>query len=249
MHVSVLGSGPRIVFVHGSVTNARSAWAAQLPLADRFTLVLPDRPGFPPNPPVEYLDFEEHGRLIAELCEDGDHVVGHSYGGLISIYAARSRPDALRSLTVIEPPAFGIARGRDGVDAFIEELAEHWERAPREPRPFLAGFFELIGVHGVELRDPLPPAIDQGARTLMVERLPMEADPPLEELAPAPFPKLVFSGGHNPAAEAVCDVLVERLGAERAVLPGAGHVVQRAPGFNARLIDFLARPNSRGQTP
>jgi pimeloyl-ACP methyl ester carboxylesterase len=241
-----MGSGPRVVFVHGSVTNARSAWAAQLPLTDRFTLVLPDRPGFPPNSPVESLDFEEHGRLIARLLEEGDHVVGHSYGGLISIYAALTRADALRSLTVIEPPAYGIARGRDGVDAFIEALAAHWEHAPRDPRSFLVGFFELIGVRSVELRDPLPPAIEQGARTLMVERPPMEADPPLEELARAPFPKLVVSGAHNPASEALCDVLVERLGAERAVLPGAGHVVQRAPGFNDALVDFLDRAGAQG---
>ena len=59
-------------------------------------------------------------------------------------------------------------------------------------------------------------------------------------LAAAPFPKLVVSGGHDPAFDAVCDVLEQRLGAERAVIPGAGHSVQRtgAP-FNERLETFL----------
>ncbi len=73
----------------------------------------------------------------------------------------------------------------------------------------------------------------------MVERAPWEAEIPFAKLAEAPFPKLVLSGSHNEAFDAVCDVLEERLGAERAVLPGAGHSIPRAPGFNARLEEFL----------
>jgi len=68
-----------------------------------------------------------------------------------------------------------------------------------------------------------------------------EADIPLDALAAAPFPKLVVSGDHNAAFEAVCDVLEERLAAERAGLPGAGHSIPRAPGFNDLLADFINR--------
>ena len=94
---------------------------------------------------------------------------------------------------------------------------------------------------GSELRlpEPLPPALEQGARAAMVERPPWEAEIPLDELAAAPFPKLVISGGHHAAFDAVCDVLEERLGAERAVLPGAGHSVPRAPGYAERLLEFF----------
>jgi pimeloyl-ACP methyl ester carboxylesterase len=82
----------------------------------------------------------------------------------------------------------------------------------------------------------------QGARTLMVERYPWEARPPLDELAATPFPKLVVSGAHSAAFDAVCDVLAERLSAERAVLPGAGHSVQRlGEPFNELLTAFVER--------
>jgi pimeloyl-ACP methyl ester carboxylesterase len=93
----------------------------------------------------------------------------------------------------------------------------------------------------------LPPPLEQGARTLLVERGPWEAEIPLDRLAAAPFPKLVFSGAHHPAFEAVCDVLQERLSAERAVIPGKGHSVHRTgPPFNKRLEAFLsaAEPDS-----
>jgi hypothetical protein len=75
----------------------------------------------------------------------------------------------------------------------------------------------------------------------MAERGPWEAEIPFAELAAAPFPKLVFSGAHSEAFDTVCDVLDQRLGAERAVLPGARHSIPRAPGFNERLEDFLRR--------
>ncbi len=79
---------------------------------------------------------------------------------------------------------------------------------------------------------------------LMRERGPWEAGIPLDELAAAPFPKLVVSGAHSAAFDAVCDVLERRLPAERASLPGAGHNVQRAPGFNDVLARFLERADA-----
>src|SRR5437870_6696847 len=84
VHVETVGSGPRVVLVHGSVGSGWSTWWAQRSLAERFTLVVPDRPGSPPNPPVERVDFEEQAPLVADLLEDGAHLAGHSYGGVIS---------------------------------------------------------------------------------------------------------------------------------------------------------------------
>jgi len=43
----------RIVFVHGSVVGGGPTWSTQLPLAEHFELVVLDRPGFPPNPPID----------------------------------------------------------------------------------------------------------------------------------------------------------------------------------------------------
>ena len=84
--------------------------------------------GYPPNPPLERIDFEEQAAEIAELLQPGDHLVGHSYGGVISLLAAASRP-ALGSLTVCEPPAFGVARG----DPAVEDFLARFPAAPRDP--------------------------------------------------------------------------------------------------------------------
>jgi pimeloyl-ACP methyl ester carboxylesterase len=98
----------RLVFVHGSVRNGEAAWAAQRPLAVDYELVVLNRPGYPPNRPEERIDFEEQASWVAERLTPGDHLCGHSYGGVVSLYAAGVFSE-LASLTVLEPPAFGLA--------------------------------------------------------------------------------------------------------------------------------------------
>jgi pimeloyl-ACP methyl ester carboxylesterase len=242
VHVETIGSGPRVVLVHGSVANGAMTWGKQPALAAHFTLVVVDRPGYPPNPPLERIDFEEQAEEIAELLEPGDHLVGHSYGGVISLLAAATRP-ALGSLTVCEPPAFGIARGNPAVEEFLARFPE----APRDPRGYLEFFLPLVG-SAIELPNPLPPGLEAGARAALAERSPDEAEIPFDALRAAPFAKLVVSGAHHGAFDAVCDVLEERLVAERAVLPGAGHSIPRAPGFDALLADVLDRSRDPGPT-
>ena len=223
---------PRLVLLHGSVTNAALSWGAQAALADRFELVLPNRPGFPPNPPVERVDFDSDAVWLECLVRGGDHLVGHSYGGVIALLAAPRLP--LASLTVIEPPAFGVARGDPAVERWLEVAS----RLPRESvREHLAAFLPHVGAR-FPLPDPLPPELQQGAEAFYSERRPDEAVIPLE---PLPYPVLVVTGDHEPAFEAVADVLCARLGAERLVLRSAGHAVQRAPEFNAALEEFIAR--------
>ena len=210
-------------------------------LEERFEVIAPNRGGYPPGPLLERIDFERQAEELAPLLGDGAHLVGHSYGGVISLLLAARHPDAVCSLTVNEPPAFAVARGNTEVERLIGGLESFFAAGPYEPEQYLRGFLALVGSTTRPPPDPLPPDLAQGARAAMAERPPWEAQIPIEELAAAPFPKLVVSGGHSAAFDAVCDVLEERLGAERAVLPGAGHSLPRAPGYLERLEAFLGR--------
>ena len=229
----------RVLLIHGSVGNAE-AWTPVRPaLEQRYEVLAPNRGGYPPGPLLERIDFERQAEELAPLLGEGAHLVGHSYGGVISLLIAAAHPELVRSLAVSEPPAFGLARGNPVVDDLVERLAVHFEHGPHEPRAFVEGFLALVGSE-TRLPERLPPQLEQGIRATMAERMPWEAEIPLDELAAAPFPKLVLSGAHNPAFDAVCDVLETSLGAERAVLPGAGHSLSRAPGYAERLMAFLA---------
>lgn len=229
------------MLVHGSVVGGRPTWGGQLPLGERFDIVVLDRPGFPPNPPVDRVDFEKDAELVADLLRPGDHLVGHSYGGVISLLTAASQPELVRSLTVIEPPATRVALDNADVAAFAAGGVELYASGRMDdPEAFLRKFLAAVG-SSFDPPSPLPPALEQGARALAVERGPWEAEIPLDALAAAPFPKLVVSGAHHPAFDAICDVLEGELRAERLVLAGCGHTVQRHPDFNAALVDFIER--------
>jgi pimeloyl-ACP methyl ester carboxylesterase len=220
----------RLTFVHGSLTNAARSWGRQHALAGRFELALPDRPGFAPGSDVSRVDFEAEVPWLRSVVRAGDHVVAHSYGGVVALVAASGLP--LASLTVIEPPAFAVAAS----DPAVRSWLERWRALPRDdPRTYVDGFLELVGAP-LRLRDPLPEDLRRGVELFFTERPPTEAELPCERL---PYPVLVVTGDHEPAFDAVADVLVARLGAERAVVPGAGHAAQFAPGFNDVLVRFV----------
>jgi pimeloyl-ACP methyl ester carboxylesterase len=249
LSLATVGSGPRVVLVHGSVVGARRTWRHQLPLAEHWTLELPDRPGFGDSAPLARGDFEAEAPLIAELLADGAHLVGHSYGAVIALYAAALRPEAVRSLTVSEPGCLRVAGGHALVDAQIargEALYRHADEL--EPLEFLRAF--RGGVGSTHQTPPkLAGELLAGARLLRVERPPWEADPPLGQLRGAAFSKLVISGGHSEVFEEVCDVLARSIGAERAVIAGRGHTIPASGApYNARLHAFLsAAEQRRGQ--
>jgi pimeloyl-ACP methyl ester carboxylesterase len=236
----------RIVFVHGSVSNGAATWSGQRVLADRFELEILNRPGFPPNPPVERVDFAEHAAWVVERLRAGDHLVGHSYGGVVSLLAAARRPDSVRSLVLIEPPAFGVARG----DPAVEELIRNVDIAAKsaaDPAEYRAGFLRSFGFPAKPV--PLEGDALTAARASMTERPPGDAEIPLDDLARSGLRVLLVQGDWCPAPasarglagaafRAVCDVLDDSLNAERAIFPSAHSPQKLGTVFNHRLRAF-----------
>src|SRR5262245_40758882 len=193
LEVVRIGGGPPILFVHGSVVGAAETWRHQRALAERWMLILANRPGFGASPPLERGDFEAEAPLFAELLGDGAHLVGHSYGGVIALLAAAEHPEAVRSLTVSEPGCLRVAEGNPAVDEMIangEELYGHRGEIPIEL------FLRLFrgGANSARTTpDELPEELRRGAELLRHERASWEAEIPLEALARAEFPTLVIS--------------------------------------------------------
>jgi len=242
LDVTCVGCGPTVVLVHGSVVGATRTWRHQLPLAKHWTLCIPNRPGFGTSPPLPRGDFEAEAPLIAQLLADGAHLVGHSYGAIIALYAAALRPDAVRSLTVSEPGCLTIAADDPAVAAQLTNAELLYRHADRlTPLEFLQAFRGGVGsTHDTPAQ--LTDELLHGTRLLMRERPPWDADPPLDALRAAAFPKLVISGGHSPVFEAVCSAVAHRLQAQRTTIRGRGHTIPTTgAAYNERLHSFLTQ--------
>jgi pimeloyl-ACP methyl ester carboxylesterase len=245
LEVERLGEGPPILFVHGDIVGPSLTWRKQRELAERWTLIIPSRPGFGESPPLERNDFEVEAPIFAELLDDGAHLVGHSYGAVIALLAAAERPESVRSLTVSEPGSLRVAAGTPVVDEMIANGELLFANAPSIPPEEFLRLFRGGAGSAYGTPDELPEELLHGVELLKRERPSWEADIPLERLAAAGFPVLVLSGGHSPAFEAVCDSLAEALSAERAVIPGRGHTVPSAGDpYNERLEAFLRRADA-----
>ncbi|CAM5642464.1 MULTISPECIES: type I polyketide synthase [Streptomyces] len=238
VHVVERGTGDPVLLVHGGGFAGPGSWRAQEPLAARHRLLVVSRPGYGRSEEHGPEDYVTDGRLLAGLLTRPTHVVAHSYGTLGAMLAALRRPEAVRSLTLVESAASAAARGSEAVDAYERAARRLVTRPPADPDAFLRQLLALIDPT-VRYPAPLPEELSRSARRLSPDtRWPWEAVVPVRELRAAPFPVLIVSGGARPVFERISDALAEQLGARRLVVPG-GHAVQNTGvPFNTALEEF-----------
>jgi pimeloyl-ACP methyl ester carboxylesterase len=238
-----------VVLVHGSLATGADEWQAQQPLADEgFRLLVLDRRGYGRSPAAPGEDFLRDADDITDLMGNGAHLVGHSYGGLGVLFAAARRPDATLSLTVLEPGAFTLGQQHPAARALLADVRRLWDQdLPDED--WVVRFLKAVGSE-----DALSPELIAAAVPLVPvcrhARPAWDAALPLAELASGAFPKLVVSGGHSAAFDAVCDDLAERIGGSRMVVAGAGHEIQFAgQPLNEALLALWRTAASRPARP
>ncbi|RKT85771.1 Pimeloyl-ACP methyl ester carboxylesterase [Saccharopolyspora antimicrobica] len=258
IHVTERGSGERAVFVHGSgswATHDAFGFGAQLPLAEDFRIVLPDRRGYGGSPDVERSDYAQDAEDIAELLDGGAHLVGHSSGGVVALLAATRAPDSVLSLTLIEPACFQVAADAPLVAAALERNRAAVASVPPDlsDADLVRLNFESVGF---EAPEPTP-ELARATRTALNEFPAWEAQIPLDRLGA--FPKLVITGTWENAPQAYREhggepimqcaaVTAERIGADLLRVDGASHWPhsQRADVVNAALREFWKAGALRG---
>jgi pimeloyl-ACP methyl ester carboxylesterase len=262
IHVHVWGGASdtsrRAVLVHGTMTWGEECFAAQRALADLlapqgFQLEVPDRRGFGDSPDTPRSDWETDAADIAELLGGGAHLVGHSYGGVVAMAAAVLRPEAVRSLTLIEPSALRVAEA----DRVVAEGLRRNREAFASGGPANITPEEYLRA-GAEFGFPVPEFTERrlrATRTALSERPCWEAEIPLEPLARAPWPKLVVNGtwtsAHPGYRAAVGEALLAcgafiaaHIGARRVLVPDTDHFPHRdrADIVNTLLLETWTGP-------
>lgn len=240
LHVTEMGVGTRAVFVHGSLSDGLDAWGGQQVLADfGYRLVLPDRRGYGRSPRGAGEDYQRDAADIAALLGDGAHLVGHSYGALSALWAACLRSEAVLSLTLIEPPAFGLVSDDPAVASYMDVFRGVWAQEDLSDREFLREFLLAMDMPPEMVTDEMLDEWTPAAATLRRCRPVWEAGLPTDDMTSSPYPTLVVSGAHSPAFDAAAHAVAAATDGRVEVLAGAGHMVQMlAEPFNELLLKF-----------
>ena len=254
IHITHWGDGgSRVVMVHGSAQGSTIGGDKHFPrqqslAAQGWQLLVPDRPGHGRSPaPGRPDDAAIDGVWVADLLGEGAHLVGHSFGGAVALAAAARRPEAVRSLTVIEPALQKLAIASPHVRRLVLTMIRinlfSLSDASRIRKiTKLLGIPEEIrgGKDAAELA-----ALGRGMRKI---RVPGKADIERElgVIRDAGIPFMVVSGGWNPAFEATCDAVAAAGGGRRLVIASPHHFPQNiSEEFNETLDAFLREADGK----
>jgi len=154
VHSASAGHGRSIVFLHGWGGQIASFGPIPTLLADRFHTVALDLPGFggTPLPAVAWGTFEYADFVAAFLrcCDVAPCVlVGHSFGGRVSLAAAARHPELVSKLILVDSAGLVPPRGpRYYLKVYLVKLARKILSLPglrRRKEPWLGQLHRAVG--------------------------------------------------------------------------------------------------------
>ncbi|MDO4898808.1 MAG: alpha/beta hydrolase [Rothia sp. (in: high G+C Gram-positive bacteria)] len=123
--------GRPLVLVHGFRGDHHGLELIAQDLED-FKVIIPDLPGFGKSEPVPGAEHTVStyaawlANFLAEVVEQPVHLIGHSFGSIVTSYLAAAQPHLISKLTLINPicePAL------EGDQKLMSKLAEIYYRA------------------------------------------------------------------------------------------------------------------------
>lgn len=267
VHVTEWGdNGPSIVFVHGGVQGGIGGgpenFKGQRPLAAKgWKLKLIDRPGFGKSQSRGPDDMGADAILIADKLGDSSHLVGHSFGGAEALLAAALRPEAVRSLVLIEPAVQMMLTtdpesAADSASKGAADIIVKYLLSAQSPMDYAIGFLGALGaskdgtenvaVAGLKADPQRATALGCSllqARMASAATLRAAAD----TVASAGIPVLLVSGSYSEAQGATGRAVARLTGGRHVVLDAPSHFLQQdcPEAFNDVLDAFVREAEAK----
>lgn len=242
LYYETVGAGEPIVLTHGSWTDG-TGWAPSLDaLAERYEVVTWDRRGHSrsqnaDHPGSRSEDAADLAALIEHLGTGPVHVVGNSYGAIVTLTMVINRPDLVTSAAVHEPPLLTLLEGTTGT-AVADALAATTGPLDTVAALIEAGHHRAAAEHFLDnvalgpgswtqLPEPFRALVEGNALTYLDElRDPTSLSIDTAALAATSVPMLLTHGTTSPVYfPAVIDELALLVPAARVkTLTGVGHI-------------------------
>jgi lipase len=231
------GTGIPVVFLHSGVGSAGEWREVFSRWPDGYRLIAVDAysegdgPGSPGHRTLA--DYSDQVHAVVNHVGQPVHLVGFSWGGATGLHVALTAPEALASLTVVEPEAYSLLRTEDArAFAEIAGLRDRWREHVDADRWYEAfeEFIDFYNGPGSFARWPS----DRRERFLEAQRARGDLwdvlfDAPLtpEALSALAVPVRVIEGSATSAVDhAICGVLLRRVPrVEHVIIDGAGHMM------------------------
>lgn len=119
-------SRPTVLFIHGFGDTKESYLKQAVALRSDYHLIVPDMPGFGPNPRLKDFDYNASNvaQLINEFCErlnlTSVNLVGNSMGGAISCFLYMQNPKRVNSISLLDSAGFYYKDVHSILDEFLE---------------------------------------------------------------------------------------------------------------------------------
>jgi pimeloyl-ACP methyl ester carboxylesterase len=266
------GRGDTVVLVHGSASDYRT-WRAQTKeFAERHRVIAYSRRYHWPNKPIpegadySMLEHVEDLRMVLKRLDAAPaHLVGHSYGGFVSLLLAHLHPELVRSLILTEPPVMPLFVSntptpiellrlfvtRPAAARAVVGFGMIWNRVKAAARrDDMAEVMRLTGT-AVLGRDAFRRLRETRREQVLANQFKAEflgsGFVPItpREVSEVRKPTLLVNGECSPRLwHYVLDKLEELLpNSERVRIPNASHIAHEdnVAAFNAAVISFWAR--------
>jgi pimeloyl-ACP methyl ester carboxylesterase len=240
LYYEVHGEGPAILLTHGYGTSSEM-WRGQIaPLARRHKLVIWDMRGhgrsdYPADPALysEAATVADMAALLDAVGAAAAIVGGLSLGGYMSLAFHRRYPERVRALLIIDTgPGFK-----------KDEARAAWNQRALET----AQAFETEGLKRLAARKDMAVATHRSVEGLVRAArgmLTQQSAAVIDSLPGIKVPSLVIVGAEDKPFLAAADYMAAKIpGAEKVVVPAAGHAVNldQPEAFDAAVGRFLDR--------
>ena len=232
------GKGPGIIAAHCSSASHKEWLPLIETLKSDWRVLAPDFIGYgqsKPWPATEPFSIDADIDVLLAVAKKAKgplHLVGHSYGAALALEAARTLGSRVKSLTLVEPVSFHLLRLEGRPEwAEVEGLARDVLGAVAKGDDRDAAKAFMVYWLG-RTRWWLSPDRFKSAIAATIPKVALEfsiaidAKTTLQDYAEITAPALLIAGSKTRApTRAVVDLLAATLpNAERAILPGAGHM-------------------------